>query len=175
MLLREPFRLDSLVGWCRRCLTRCGFCRAFRLWGDGATPTEPQHRAQGVRDQGLWSHTLPPAPRAWAQLDSQGPSRAGAESHAACWLLPGNRATQTCVPQAHVASSGGGGEGCSVRTRAYTSACLLKKERSPLFSSLMEEGPARTEVGAQVGQASSVISHIFLGGNGCLGRGRGGW
>lgn len=67
-------------------------------------------------------------------------------------------------------------EGCDIRTKALTSACLLKKERSPLFSSLIEEGPARKEPGAQVCQAlKHDLSHIFTekslplaeGGRGC--------
>ena len=118
---------------------------------------------------------LPPGPRAQEQLDSQGPSRAGAEPYAAC------NGKELAVPtqQGHLdlCASGTCGlfpwGGCSVRSRALTSACLLKKERSPLFSSLMEEGPVRTEAGVQVGQASSMISHIFLGGNSCLGQGDG--
>ena len=47
--------------------------------------------------------------------------------------------------------------------RALTSACLLKKDRSSLFSSLIEAGPARTEAGPQVVQAPKHNSpHIFM-------------
>lgn len=79
----------------------------------------------------------------WALLDTQDSSRAGEESHGfPRWA--GVTHSQARGPL----DTGIHGR----RTRNLTSACLLKKDRSPLFSSLMEEGPARTEVGAQVGQ-----------------------